>query len=500
MSNPNPNNRLLFRQRMLASVAILALCSAGVVGAITMSASGPARAAAVDTTDLQTQPAPSFAKLIDRVKGAVVSVKVKVENASGQTEDLSGSMENLPPQVQQFFKQFRNQFGAEGNRQMMHPVTALGSGFFVSADGLVVTNNHVVENAKTMTVTMDDGKTLDATVVSTDPKTDLAVLKVTEKGDYPFVSFAKEAAKPGDWVVAIGNPYGLGGTVTAGIVSAIGRDIGSGPYDNYLQIDAPINKGNSGGPTFNLKGEVVGVNTAIYSPSGGSVGIGFDIPSSTAETVISSLETGGKVVRGYLGVRIQPVTSEIADSLGMKTAAGALIDQAMPGTPAAKAGLKAGDVITALNGQPIKDARELTRLVGALKPGDDAKLTFVRGGNEQTADVSLATQTNDVQAKAETKQHDGIPVLGVELAPAKQIAGAGSDGVAIVSVNPNSAAADAGLKSGDVILSVADKPVEQPAEVKAAIAAAHQDGKKAVLLRVKSAEGSHFVAFELPKA
>ena len=215
------------------------------------------------------------------------------------------------------------------------------------------------------------------------------MLKITEPGDYPFVKLAKETPRVGDWVVAIGNPYGLGGTVTAGIISAEGRDIGSGPYDSFLQIDAPINKGNSGGPTFNLKGEVVGVNTAIFSPSGGSVGIGFAIPANTVDNVVDSLEHGGVVNRGYLGVQIQPVSQAIADAIGLKTANGALVDEAMPGTPAAKAGLKSGDVITKLNGEEVKDASDLTRHVGALKPGEKVELTYLRDGAEKTADITL---------------------------------------------------------------------------------------------------------------
>ena len=333
---------------------------------------------------------PSFATVVDRVKPAVVSVKVNIENAAAHSDDLSGQMDNLPPEIQQFFKRF----GGQGGAHQMRPrhEMALGSGFFISADGYVVTNNHVVENAKTVTVTMDDGKTLDAKVIGTDPKTDLALLKITEPGDYPFVKLAKETPRVGDWVVAIGNPYGLGGTVTAGIISAEGRDIGSGPYDSFLQIDAPINKGNSGGPTFNLKGEVVGVNTAIFSPSGGSVGIGFDIPANTVDNVVDSLEHGGVVSRGYLGVLIQPVSQDIADGLGLKTANGALVDEAMPGTPAAEAGLKSGDVITKLNGEEIKDAADLTRHVGAIKPGDKVELTYLRDGAEKTANITLGSQ------------------------------------------------------------------------------------------------------------
>ena len=282
-----------------------------------------------------------------------------------------------------------------------------GSGFFVSADGYIVTNNHVVDHAKTVTVTTQDGKTLDAKVVGTDPKTDLALIKVNESGDYPFVAFSKEQPRIGDWVVAIGNPYGLGGTVTAGIISAEGRDIGDGPYDRFLQIDAPINRGNSGGPTFNMKGEVVGVNTAIYSPSGGSVGIGFAIPATTVDSVIGALEHGGIVPRGYLGVNIQPVTPEMAESLGMKTAKGAIVAEAMPGTPAAEAGLKAGDVITKLNGQVVEDASDLTRRIGSFKPSDKVELTYLRNGDEKTAQITLADQKNETVAKADGSQAEG---------------------------------------------------------------------------------------------
>jgi serine protease Do len=494
------NNRSLHRHRMLASAAVVALIASGAVGGMVMSASAPATAAAVVTSDLQARAIPSFATVVDRVKPAVVSVKVKIEDAAARSDDLSGQMDNLPPQIQQFFRRFGDQNGM-GPRQMEpQRTTALGSGFFVSADGYVVTNNHVVANAKTVTVTTNDGKTLDAKVIGTDPKTDLALLKVTEKGDYPFVPFAKEAPRVGDWVVAIGNPFGLGGTVTAGIISAEGSDIGEGPYDSFLQIDAPINKGNSGGPTFNLKGEVVGVNTAIFSPSGGSVGLGFAIPASTVTNVVDSLEHEGVVNRGYLGVMIQPVSQEIADGLGLKAAGGALVDQAEPGTPAAEAGLKSGDVITMLNGQPIKDAADLTLHVASLRPGDKVEISYLRDGSEKTVSLTLASQKSDQTAKADASQSNAAALLGVELAPAKELAGAGDQGVAIFGVDPNGAAASKGLTSGDVILEVSGKTVSQPDEVTADIAAARQDGRKAVLMRIKTADGSRFVAFELPKA
>ena len=500
MSNSNLNNRNPHRNRMLASAAVVALITSGAIGGMAMSASAPANAAAVVTSDLQGQTMPSFAAVVERVKPAVVSVKVKIEDASARFDDSSSQMDNLPPQVREFFKRFGDQNGAMPDHQRSRPTIGQGSGFFISADGYVVTNNHVVENAKAVTVTTNDGKTLDAKVIGTDPKTDLAVLKVTEKGDYPFVSFAKEAPRVGDWVVAIGNPFGLGGTVTAGIVSAEGRDIGNGPYDQYLQIDAPINKGNSGGPTFNLKGEVVGVNTAIFSPSGGSVGLGFAIPASTVDNVVGALEHGGAVSRGYLGVMIQPVSQDIADGLGLKAANGALVDQAEPGTPAAEAGLKAGDVITKLNGQLVKDAGDLTRQIGALKPGEKIEIAYMRDGSEKTVSITLASQKGEQTAKAGETQNESALKLGLQLAPAAEVAGAGDQGVAIVKVDPEGVAANKGLAEGDVILNVSGKAVSQPSEVKAEIAAAKLDGKKAVLMKIKTADGERFVAFEFPKA
>jgi serine protease Do len=489
------------RGRILTSAAVLALVTSGAMGEMAWSQSTPDHVPpAVSVSDSQAQSMPSFAPLIARVKPAVVSVQVKIANVSIDMNDLSGQMGNLPPEIQQFMKRFGEPNGAYPHIPST-PMTGEGSGFFISADGYIVTNNHVVQNAKAVTVTMNDGKTLDAKVVGTDPKTDLALLKVSQPGNYPFVSFAKDAPRVGDWVVAIGNPYGLGGTATAGIVSAEGRDIGDGAYDRFLQIDAPINKGNSGGPDFNMKGEVVGVNTAIYSPSGGSVGIGFAIPASTADSVVNALEHGGVVERGYLGVMIQPVSQDIADSLGLKTAAGAIVDQVTPGTPAAEAGLKAGDVITKLDGQPIKDAGDLTRRVGSFKPGDKIELTYLRGdGAERTASITLASQSNEKVAKAGAEQNNPAPLLGVQLAPANEVAGAGDKGVVIVNVDPNGAAASKGLVAGDVILEVSGKPVSNPDQVKSEIASARQDGKKAVLMRVQTGAGDRFVAIAFPKA
>ena len=494
------------RNTILASVAVAALGVAGVLGESAINPTHPAYAAAVSTADLP-QNAPSFAPLIDRVKASVVSVKVKIAaedaDVEGGASSSQGQMDNLPPEIQKFFKQFGGLPNGGGMPEGRHPMMmGEGSGFFVSADGYIVTNNHVVDHAKTVTVTTQDGKTLDAKVVGTDPKTDLALIKVNEAGDYPFVAFSKEQPRIGDWVVAIGNPYGLGGTVTAGIISAEGRDIGDGPYDRFLQIDAPINRGNSGGPTFNMKGEVVGVNTAIYSPSGGSVGIGFAIPATTVDSVIGALEHGGMVPRGYLGVNIQPVTSEMAESLGLKSAGGAIVDEAMPGTPAAEAGLKAGDVITKLDGKAVKDASDLTVRIGSFKPNDKVELTYLRNGDEKTAQITLADQKSEKLAKADSSmsQKDQGAQLGIQIAPAKEVDGAGDKGVAIVGVDPNGTAAEQGLATGNVILDVSGKPVSTPDDVKAGIASAKSQGKKAVMMRIQTADGADFVAVPFPKA
>src|SRR6266704_507687 len=299
-----------------------------------------------------------FADVVEKVKPAVISVRVKLDEGPQTSSD-----EGLPfPQGSPFDRFFR-QFGAPNMPNVpnmpngRHLVTGQGSGFFISADGYAVTNNHVVDKAKTVEVTTDDGKSYTAKVIGTDPKTDLALIKIDGRGDFSYVKFADATPRVGDWVLAVGNPFGLGGTVTAGIVSARGRDIGAGPYDDFIQIDAPVNKGNSGGPTFDIQGHVIGINTAIYSPTGGSVGIAFAVPADIAKGVIAQLKDKGSVSRGWIGVQIQPVTQDIADSMGLKQAEGALVADPQKDGPAAKAGVEAGDVITAVNGQSVKDAR-----------------------------------------------------------------------------------------------------------------------------------------------
>ncbi|MGH6675282.1 MAG: PDZ domain-containing protein, partial [Xanthobacteraceae bacterium] len=303
----------------------------------------------------------------------------------------------------------------------------------------------------------------------------------------------------GDWVMAVGNPFGLGGTVTAGIVSAHGRDIGSNPYDAYLQIDAPINKGNSGGPAFNMNGNVVGVNTAIYSPSGGSVGIGFDIPADTAKRVIDQLEQRGYVTRGWLGVEVQPVTAGIAESLGMQKAEGALVAQPQTDSPAAKAGVKAGDVITAINGQPIKDARALAEKIATSVPGSKVQVSVLRDGKTQMVDVTLGTmprqKRQEANAQNQLQEHPTAePHLGLTLAPAKDVQGSGDKGVVVLSVDPSGPAAQNGVQSGDVILDAGGQTVSTPAQVRQAIHQTKSEGKHAILVRIKTAKGTRFVA------
>ena len=307
--------------------------------------------------------------------------------------------------------------------------------------------------------------------------------------DFPFVKFADRDPRIGDWVIAVGNPFGLGGTVTAGVVSARGRDIGSGPYDDFIQIDAPVNKGNSGGPTFDVSGNVIGVNTAIFSPSGGSVGIGFDIPADTVKTVVAQLKDTGHVTRGWMGVQIQAVTADIADSLGLKKAEGALVSEPQVDSPAAKAGIMSGDVITTLDGNAVKDSHMLARKIGSMAPGTSVKLGVLHNGSEKTVTLTLGTLPDERQANAAPQGSEkGTPRLGLTLAPANAV-GAGNQGVAVTAVDPNGPAAERGMQSGDVILDVAGKAVSNPADVTKEIANLHKAGKRTVLMRVKSSNG-----------
>jgi serine protease Do len=448
-----------------------------------------------------------FADIVERVKPSVISVKVRMKDKAMAGDEESPFQPGSP--MERFFRRFGGPDGMPPGlrgRRGHGVVTGQGSGFFISADGYAVTNNHVVDDADKVEVTTDDGKTYTAKVIGTDPRTDVALIKVEGGSNFPFAKLSDDKARIGDWVLAVGNPFGLGGTVTAGIVSASGRDIGNGPYDDFIQIDAPVNKGNSGGPAFNMKGDVIGVNTAIYSPSGGSVGIAFSIPANTVKNVVTQLKDKGSVSRGWIGVQIQPVTSDIADSLGLKNAEGALVAEPQPDSPAAKAGIESGDVITTVNGTTVKDARELARTIGGLAPGTSIKLNILHKGKDKAVNLTLGTLPNTMEAKADRYDDDhgqlhgnDVPKLGMTVAPAASVAGAGTAGVVVVDVDPKSAAADRGFKEGDVILEVGGKSVSNSADVREAVKEARADNKNSVLMRVRTGGTARFVAVPIEK-
>jgi serine protease Do len=506
-TNPSvPTGRKVLTARRLTLLASVA----GVGIAVLLGGPGyrsvdlPAWTSSAQAAETAQHPA-GFADLVARVKPAVISVRVSIDQGAHLASMNENGNENGGDKTpfDQFFRQFGFQNAPNGMPNGMpqrhQTITGEGSGFFISSDGYAVTNNHVVDHAKSVQVTTDDGVKYSAKVVGTDPKTDLALIKVEGKSDFAYVNFAEHAPRVGDWVVAVGNPFGLGGTVTAGIVSARGRDIGSGPYDDYVQIDAPINKGNSGGPAFDVDGNVIGVNTAIFSPSGGSIGIGFDIPADTAKLVVAQLKSKGNVTRGWMGVQVQPVTADIADSLGLKQAQGALVDEPQANSPAAKAGIEAGDVITAINGTPLKDSRALARQIGMMAPGTSVKFDVVHKGEAKAVTLTLGEMPNAQQAKADeptAPSADGTH-LGLSLAPANEVSGAGGQGVAVVGVEAGSAAAEHGFKTGDVILDVGGKAVGTVSDVRQALADAHAHGKHGVLMRVKTADGTRFVAMPL---
>jgi serine protease Do len=463
----------------------------------------PAFTAPAHAAETARTPA-GFGDLVAKVKPAVISVRVKIDedgdnNAVTQRDNEEGNQSDSP--LDQFSRQFG--FRVPNGMQRHQIITGEGSGFFISPDGYAVTNNHVVDHAKSVQVTTDDGTIYTAKVIGTDKKTDLALIKVDGKKDFTYVNFADQPPRVGDWVVAVGNPFGLGGTVTAGIVSARGRDIGAGPYDDYVQIDAPINKGNSGGPAFDVNGNVIGVNTAIFSPSGGSVGIGFDIPAATAKLVVAQLKDKGYITRGWLGVQVQPVTADIADSLGMKQAGGAMVDNPQVGSPAAKAGIEAGDVITAVDGKPVKDSRDLARTISVMAPGSSVKLDVLHKGDSKTLTLALGEMPNDRQANAGETHSNAMaasPRLGLRLAPAGEVEGAGDKGVVVTAVDPEGPAAEHGFKEGDIILNVGGKSVSSVRDVRTALTAAREDGKHSVLMRVKTADAAtRFVAVPIAK-
>ncbi|MDP3895470.1 MAG: Do family serine endopeptidase [Mesorhizobium sp.] len=517
--NTSANPSSPAKKRLMAAVASVALAAAIGAGAIA-SGTAPVLAEAVRVESVQ---APGFADVVEKVSPAVVSVRVKsrIEPATDNPGSLFGfdqGLENLPDghPLKRFFREFRGdgqgpraergpgqgpraERGPDrrqerrGGRERMRP-SSQGSGFFISEDGFLVTNHHVVKDGAELTVVMDNGDELDAKLIGSDERTDLAVLKVDDARKFTYVKFADDSkVRVGDWVVAVGNPFGLGGTVTAGIVSARGRDIGAGPYDDFIQIDAAVNRGNSGGPAFNLNGEVVGINTAIFSPSGGNVGIAFAIPASTASDVVSKLMSGGSIERGWLGVQIQPVTSEIADSVGLDKTKGVLVTEAQADSPAKAAGLVAGDVILSVDGKEVSSPRELARLIANYAPGKVAKVETWRDGKAQTFDVKLGTLPGATQQAALDQtpeiESGSIESFGLTVTRADD-----GKGLVVTDVAPDSDAAERGIQSGDVILSVNSKEVTSAADIEAAVQDAAKAGRKAVLFQVQRDQTSRFVA------
>ncbi|MEH6718950.1 MAG: Do family serine endopeptidase [Aurantimonas endophytica] len=454
-----------------------------------------------------------FADVVEKVSPAVVSVRVTqdIAPAADRRSELATPFDNLPEDhpLRRFFDVPGGPGGpgGPGVNPRREPRNAMGqgSGFFISDDGYVVTNNHVVEGGSKYTVVMDDGTEFDAKLIGTDPRTDLALLKIDDADrTFTYVEFdSDDAVRVGEWVVAVGNPFGLGGSVTAGIVSARGRDIGAGPYDDFLQIDAAVNRGNSGGPAFNLNGEVIGVNTAIFSPSGGNVGIAFAIPASVAKDVIQSLRDNGNVQRGWLGVQIGPVTEDIAEAVGLADDKGAIVTLPDTETPASKAGIQTGDVITAVNGETVEGPRELSRKVANFRPGTDVEITVWRSGEAQDIPVTLGNLASLDEAASADNQGAPRPSVdpsslsgyGLTLTPSED-----GDGVVVTDVDPDSTAADRGVQPGDVIIAVNGKEVTSQKEVRDAISEASEAGRKAALFQLRNGDQNRFVALPIAKS
>ena len=446
-----------------------------------------------------------FADLAERLMPAVVNVSITT------TVNNGGSVMQGSP-FEEFFEDFMDRKnGVPNGENSKKEVTSVGSGFVIDPKGIIVTNNHVIEKAEKITVNFSNGDKYDATLVGRDAKTDIAVLKIDAPKDLPSVDFGdSEKARVGDWVIAIGNPFGLGGSLSAGVISAINRDINSGPYDSFIQTAAAINKGNSGGPLFNMEGEVIGVNTAIISPTGGSVGIGFSIPADMAQTVINQLLEYGETRRGWLGVRIQTVTDELAEGLGMSKPKGALIAEIIEDGPAEKGGLKAGDVILRFNNKPVAEMRDLPRIVAETGINKTVQVEVLRRGKivRKSVTVGRLDETEQKDAKAapapkDQPQEKDVVILGMHLAPltdaARERAGMAKDdaGVLIAKVAPNSAAALAGLRGGNVIAELDQEQVKVPEDVVKLVKQARTDGKKSVLVLLKTPNGLRFIALKV---
>ena len=468
---------------LLTTALVAGLAGAGIAQTNIFSPT-PSYAEAVR---VQAPAAFSFADVVDAVSPAVVSVRVEAKvtpaKDDGSYYDRGREFfERFFEDGEREMRRFRRGEGPHrGPRGKRFGQRSQGSGFFVSEDGYVVTNNHVVEGGNKFTVVTKDGTKHDAELVGKDRRTDLAVLKVNSEEEFTYVDFGETRPRIGEWVVAVGNPFGLGGTVTAGIVSAHGREIGASRYDDFIQIDAAVNKGNSGGPAFNLNGEVIGINTAIFSPSGGNVGIAFAIPAALADEVVTDLIENGSVTRGWLGVQIQPVTKELAESLGLEIDNGAIVTDAQEDSPAAQAGIKSTDVISKVDGKEIKGPRELARVIAGYEPNTDVNVTIWRDGKSQDVTVKLG-DLQDVDGRpverAEAGESRDLPRLGLSLQQTE-------DGLVVADVDPQGPAAKRGFRRGDIIQSVNGKEVSGTRDLRRGMREAREMGRKSALIQVE---------------
>jgi serine protease Do len=501
----------------MSGAAVLVVVGLGAFGLIPpvrhMQTAGEPVMVAANETDghaprmLENSAPFSFADLVERVSPAVVTITSETTTTEADGDD----------QIPAPFRDLFNQFGQRGQQQAPQPHKALsaGSGFIIDKAGFVVTNNHVVDASKKITVKLPDGRSFTAKLVGTDPVTDVALLKIDSKTPLPIVEFGDDKKlRVGDWVVAVGNPFGLSNSVTAGIVSSLGRNNidAAQQYTNFIQIDAPINRGNSGGPTFDLRGQVIGMNSMIFSPSGGSVGIGFAIPASLIHDVVTQLKTSGHVSRGYLGVNIQSVTPEIASSLGLKDNKGAIVADVVAGGPAAKAGIEQGDIVTALNGQAIDDNTDLTRKVAAVPAGEQAVFTINRSGKPLQLKATIGNRPNEKVASNEPAGGGAAPAsanaaglalssLTPEARRTYGVADGVNAGAVITKVDPDSDAADKGLQPGDVVVKIGNRAVHTPADFQTGVTEAKKGGHSSVLLLVQRSQGgTAFVAIDTEKS
>jgi len=505
---PNTQFKPVARRAIIAALLLgTALGAGGFAFAISAQ---PSLAAAVVTAPLGLPPVTAqagFASLVEKVKPAVVQIATtgqQLGRQDDQDNQASPQMPNLPQGP--FGDMLRQHFGSQnhsGTDQQAQPEEhALGSGFIIDATGYIVTNNHVVDGAHDISVTLNDGNKYSAKVVGRDAKTDLALLKIDASKSLPYVAFGdSDSEHEGDWVIAVGNPYGLGGTVTAGIISAHGRDINAGPYDDFLQIDAPINPGNSGGPLFNQSGQVVGIDTAIYSPSGGSVGIGFAIPSNVVKNVVAQLRDHGLVARGWLGVQMQPMTATLAKAVGLPNDEGVLVNSVESNSPASRADLQQGDVITAFDGKPIKSTRDLAIDVANIANGKTASMTVWRNNHQRMVDVTIASQQQEKVATAQGAS--SAPAVGMSLEAltpetrSQLNLDSSIGGVVVAQVTPGSKADESGIQAGDIIERVAGTAVSTPAQVADAIHTAEQQKKEAVALLVRRDGTASYLGLQL---